>query len=171
MLSNKSQPLTRYHCNNIINIFTSPVSGCNVVADQCAYSRYLLDFILSYKTSRFPDYSRIMTLSLGIQKRDCLCLKKRSSLHLVLTSAVLGALERSIQAKGWSCLMKTDEAEIKCLPTLGAPFITVSPGAMEHLGRHLSLSDLLHNAGGGRQSVWISSPTSMYTARGLIDLL
>lgn len=132
--------------------------------------RYLLDFILSHKTSWIPDYSRIMTLTLGIQKRGSLCLKKQSSLHLVLPSAVLGALERSVQAKGWSCLMKTDEAEIKCLPTLRAPFITVSPGAMEHLGRHLSLSDLLHNAGGGRQSVWISSPT-IYTARGLIDLL
>lgn len=29
--------------------------------------------------------------------------------------------------------MKTDEAEIKCLQPLGAPFITVSLGASEHL--------------------------------------
>jgi len=49
--------------------------------------------------------------------------------------------------------MKTDEAEIKCLLTLGASFITVSPGAMEHLGRHLSLKGSFFNAGGGRQSV------------------
>lgn len=79
--------------------------------------------------------------------------KSKALPTLTLPSAVLGVLERSVQAKGWPCLMKTDEAEIKCLPTLRAPFITVSPGAMKHLGRHLSLLGLLHNAGGGRQSV------------------
>lgn len=48
-------------------------------------------------------------------------------------AAVRQAAKRSDQAKGCSCLMKTDEAEIKCLPPLGAPFITVSLGALEHL--------------------------------------
>lgn len=79
--------------------------------------------------------------------------KNKALSTLTLPSAVLGVLERSVQAKGWSCLMKTDEAEIKCLLTLRAPFIIVSPGAMEHLGRHLSLSGSFHNAGGGKQSV------------------
>lgn len=48
--------------------------------------------------------------------------------------AVMKVTARSRPAKGWPCLMKTDEAEIKCLPTLRDSFITVRPGATEHLG-------------------------------------
>lgn len=50
---------------------------------------------------------------------------------------------RSRPAKGWPCLMKTDEAEIKCLPTLRDSFITVSPRATEHLGLELSFKQAL----------------------------
>lgn len=45
------------------------------------------------------------------------------------------------------CLMKTDEAEIKCLPTLRDSFITVSPRAIEHLGPELSCNGLRWHAG------------------------
>lgn len=41
--------------------------------------------------------------------------------------AVMKVPARSRPAKGWPFLMKTDEAEIKCLPTLRDSFITVSP--------------------------------------------
>lgn len=41
--------------------------------------------------------------------------------------AVMKVTARSRPAKGWPCLMKTDEAEIKCLPTLRDSFITVRP--------------------------------------------
>lgn len=52
--------------------------------------------------------------------------------------AVMKVPARSRPAKGWPCLMKTDEAEIKCLPTLRDSFITVSPPrATEHLGLEL----------------------------------
>lgn len=47
---------------------------------------------------------------------------------------------RSRPAKGRPCLMKTDDAEIKCLPTLRDSFITVSPRAIEHLGPELSFN-------------------------------
>lgn len=53
---------------------------------------------------------------------------------------VIKVTARSRPAKGWPCLMKTDEAEIKCLPTLGDSFITVSPQAIEHLGLELSFN-------------------------------
>lgn len=52
--------------------------------------------------------------------------------------AVMKVPARSRPAKGWPGLMKTDEAEIKCLPTLRDSFITVSPPpATEHLGAEL----------------------------------
>ena len=57
-----------------------------------------------------------------------------SSLCVVATAAVA----RSLPAKGWCCLMKTDEAEIKCLQTLRDSFITVKPQAIEHLGPEFS---------------------------------
>lgn len=53
---------------------------------------------------------------------------------------VMKVTARSRPAKGWPCLMKTDEAEIKCLPTLRDSFITVSPRAIEHLGLELSFN-------------------------------
>lgn len=53
---------------------------------------------------------------------------------------VIKVAARSRPAKGWPCLMKTDEAEIKCLPTLRDSFITVSPRAIEHLGLELSFN-------------------------------
>lgn len=53
---------------------------------------------------------------------------------------VMKVRARSRPAKGWPCLMKTDEAEIKCLPTLRDSFITVSPRAIEHLGLELSFN-------------------------------
>lgn len=53
---------------------------------------------------------------------------------------VMKVTARSLPAKGWPCLMKTDEAEIKCLPTLRDSFITVSPRAIEHLGLELSFN-------------------------------
>ena len=53
---------------------------------------------------------------------------------------VMKVTARSRPAKGWPSLMKTDEAEIKCLPTLRDSFITVSPRAMEHLGLELSFN-------------------------------
>lgn len=50
------------------------------------------------------------------------------------SDVVMKVTARSCPAKGWPCLMKTDEAEIKCLPTLRDSFITVRPRAIEHLG-------------------------------------
>lgn len=47
--------------------------------------------------------------------------------HPLPLLAVMKVTARSRPAKGWPCLMKTDEAEIKCLPTLRDSFITVSP--------------------------------------------
>lgn len=52
--------------------------------------------------------------------------------------AVMKVPARSRPAKGWPSLMKTDEAEIKCLPTLRDSSISVSPPpATEHLGGEL----------------------------------
>lgn len=47
--------------------------------------------------------------------------------HPLPLLAVMKVTARSRPAKGWPSLMKTDEAEIKCLPTLRDSFITVRP--------------------------------------------
>lgn len=94
--------------------------GCKMTADHCWVWNWDFKYVL--KSFSEQQWERIQSGPYR-QRRT----------PWAWCAAVRRAAKRSHQAKGCSCLMKTDEAEIKCLPPLGAPFITVSPGASEHL--------------------------------------